>query len=152
MMLDLEKKPRGRPRKNVEEGVDFDNTAIEGEGKPKVGRPAKTTVQKEIIADKLNMLGDAVLSMLGYEYTFTPADYNKESIALSNIAKEYNIVAKGLEILDPLFIICGLWQKMKCLKKKPKQEKKQANVSPHENVPRETYNQPPVDNVRMFGR
>ncbi len=125
-----------KPKTN-EEGLDFDNTTIEGvEVKPKKegrGRPSggKIPVEKAIIADKLNTMCEGVAYLLGYEYQFSEQDYNKESIALSNIAKIYPPVAKVLEFFDPLLIVFGIFSKFKSMKKKNKKQpdQKEQNVS-----------------------
>lgn len=130
-----EKRGRGRPPKNPdEEGLDLDNTRIEGNDVPREtrGRPKGTNIQKETIADKLNMIADAVFSLFGYEYNFKPEDYKKEALALSNLAKDYKAIAAALQYFDPLLIVCGVWQKFKTLKKKPKEEKKQSTPPPVE--------------------
>lgn len=131
-----------KPKNGInDEGFDFDNTKIEGENQKteKRGRPAggKVSVEKEIIADKLNVLCEGIASIMGYEYAFSPLDYKKEALALANIAKIYPAVAKILEFFDPLLIIFGIFQKFKSMKKKPR-ENKQSKEQPK---------QQPIDNA-----
>lgn len=132
-----------KPKQN-DDGMDFDNTTIEGqEFKPKQetrGRPkgGKISVEKETIADKLNILCEGIASLMGYQYIFTSSDFNKEATALSNIAKIYPPVARILEFFDPLLIVFGIFSKFKGMKKK---DKKQPQPQPSQNVSRETVEQ-----------
>jgi hypothetical protein len=134
-----------------EEGLDFDNTTIiEGsEPKPKKdgrGRPAgggKVSVEKETIADKLNILCEGIASILGFQYEFNAIHFYKEATALANIAKIYPPVAKVLEFFDPLLIVFGIFSKFKGMKKKDKKKEPQ-------NVPRETMEQNQQSNLTLM--
>lgn len=115
---------KNRPKLD-DDGMDADNTRVDLQGKPETrGRPKSgTSLKKEILADKLNVMFGCVTSFLGYEYNYTAADYQKEAAALSNISNEHKIVAKVLEFLDPLVMVAGLFDKLRHLKRKPKKTK-----------------------------
>lgn len=142
--------------KNTDEGMDFDNTIIEGvEVKPKKdgrGRPAggKTTIASETIAEKINILCEGIAGLMGYEYIFTADDYKKESVALTNIAKLYPPVAKVLDFFDPLLIVFGIFHKFKSMKKKPNNNKPKQqtpqNITP---VVQEQPQQPGLTLMKM---
>jgi len=123
-----------KPKNN--EDFDFDNTTtIEGgEFKPKQENRGKKSggrisVEKETIADKLNILCEGIASILGLNYTFQSSDYNKEATALCNIAKLYSPVARVLELFDPLLIVFGIFSKFKEMRNK-KQQSQVKNVKP----------------------
>lgn len=127
--------------RTTEEGLDYDNTTIIEGSEPKAkkdgrGRPAggKVSVEKETIADKLNILCEGIASVLGFHYEFTAIHFYKEAVALSNVAKMYPPVAKVLELFDPLLIVFGIFSKFKNMKKKDKKKE-------HQNVSRETVEQ-----------
>jgi hypothetical protein len=90
--------------------------------------------------------------MFGYEYKFTPEDYKKEALALTNLSKQYNFLGKALEVLDPLLIIFGIWSKFRHMpkKSKPNKEQKQQPVNNPVNYTQDTQSNNPSTNLMPF--
>lgn len=111
-----------------EKGQDFETSEIEaprGRGRPRKNGTSTTTTGKTILAEKLNLLTSLIANVLGYEYIYNVNDYKKEADALSTISKSHSIVARILEVLDPIIFIGGMFDKFHKMPKKAKSNTKE---------------------------
>lgn len=102
----------------------------EGKKEEKRGRkPKKDAVEfsYEELQEKFSRSFNAISYFLKSDKVYKEEDFEEEAKDLSRLAKKYPILADVLTILDPLFLVLGLFSKLRVMlenAKKKKEDKK----------------------------
>jgi len=98
-----------------------DETEIKG--KRKTRETKKTDFSIEELQDKFTRLFNTIAYFWKVDNNYSDGDFLEESKDLARLAKKYPIIGDILTFLDPLFLVLGLFSKLKVMLDKVKRRK-----------------------------
>nr|APG79813.1 hypothetical protein [uncultured bacterium] len=98
-----------------------DETEIKG--KRKTRETKKTDFSIEELQDKFTRLFNTIAYFWKVDNSYSDSDFLEESKDLARLAKKYPIIGDILTFLDPLFLVLGLFSKLKVMLDKVKRRK-----------------------------
>ena len=105
----------------VKEKDEKDETEIKG--KRKTRETKKTDFSIEELQDKFTRLFNTIAYFWKVDNNYSDGDFLEESKDLARLAKKYPIIGDILTFLDPLFLVLGLFSKLKVMLDKVKRRK-----------------------------